>query len=143
MDLTQRARNVFCKDLYATQLTGVVIEHVEPERTCCTLTLTASHRNAKGAVMGGVLFTLADLAFAVAAHTPLLEQMTDGAPLQLCWVSASSNIHFVNAVRGDTLTASTRCIRQGRTQALFQITVTDNTDRTVALITTAGVRVES
>jgi len=34
----------------------------------CSLTLEAKHKNALGAVMGGVYFTLADFAFAVASN---------------------------------------------------------------------------
>ena len=142
MDLTQRARRTFSNDRYATQATGAVIEQVTIDRTCCSLTLTDVHRNAKGAVMGGVYFTLADFAFAIAVHTTLLAESPEEEEPELCWVSVGSTIHFVCAPRGDLLRARTQCIRQGRRQALYQITVSDSDDRTVALVTTTGARVE-
>ncbi|MBQ7062684.1 MAG: PaaI family thioesterase [Bacteroidales bacterium] len=142
-DLTTRARNLFCRDRYATQLTGVVIDHVDVEQTCCTLQLQQEHRNAKGAVMGGVLFTLADLAFAVAVHTPLLAQTPPDEEVPLCWVSESATIHFLSPARSDTLVACTQRIRQGRNRALFQTTICDADDHPVALVTTSGARIDT
>ena len=68
-ELTQRARKVFADDKYATELTGITIETVRRDSTICTLQLAQCHRNARGAVMGGVIFTLADFTFAIAANS--------------------------------------------------------------------------
>ena len=46
--LTDKAREVFANDLYATQATGVVIESVEPRCAICSLKLNNTHLNAKG-----------------------------------------------------------------------------------------------
>ena len=51
-------------DVYKRQ----VIAEVDDHYAKCTLEVQERHRNAMGAVMGGVYFTLADFAFAVAAN---------------------------------------------------------------------------
>ena len=61
-------RKRFADDLYATQTTGIEIVEVGELYVKCMLHLAAKHKNAMGAVMGGVLYTLADFAFAVAAN---------------------------------------------------------------------------
>ena len=58
----------FAKDRFATETVGIVIDSVEEESGVCRLILTDAHRNAQGAVMGGVSFTLGDFAFAVFAN---------------------------------------------------------------------------
>lgn len=141
MDLTQRARVLFSLDRYATEQTGVEIDYVGERCARCSVTLNASHRNAKGAVMGGVLFTLADFAFAVAAHSSIIAQTPDGEEVPLCWVSASANIHFVSAAKGDSLTAEAHCMREGRTRALYQTEIHDSDRRLVAVVTTEGARI--
>ena len=67
MKPTKETVDLFSKDRFATE-SGAVIEEVDDHYAKCTLKLKASHRNAMGAVMGGVYFTLADFAFAVAAN---------------------------------------------------------------------------
>lgn len=140
MTLTQRARQVFADDTYATQCTGINIDNVEPDCTTCSLPIGDSHRNAKGAVMGGVIFTLADFAFAIAANTECLT-LSDDAETKLQWVSSSSTIHFLGNTKGNTLTASTLCLKKGKRQSLYQITVSDNDGRTIAIVTTAGTKI--
>lgn len=142
MNRTELARKIFANDTFATQQAGIKIDAVDSNSCICSVAVDARHRNAKGAVMGGVLFTLADFAFAVTANSELLspEQNTEEPLLE--WVSSSSTIHFINAVKGDVLSANATCIKKGRLQALYQITITDNCGTKVALITTAGTRVQ-
>lgn len=135
--LTERARTVFANDRYATELTGATIDYVGDGEARCSLATSELHRNAKGAVMGGVLFTLADLAFAVAANSAELTQASDVEHVALCWVSASSTIHFLNAANGTRLNATARPVKRGRTTAVYQITVDDG-QRDIALVTTTG-----
>ena len=145
--LLDNARHIFANDLYATRQTGVEIEQVENDSVVCGLTLTDSHRNAKGAVMGGVMFTLADLAFAIAANIDSIAQGSEdlGATVgdhgQLHWVSTTSTIHFMSSPKGSRLTATAQTLRRGRTQVLVQVAIADDTGRQVALVTTTGNRV--
>lgn len=134
--LTDKAREVFANDLYATQATGVVIESVEPRFAICSLKLNNTHRNAMGAVMGGVMFTLSDLAFAAAANSQCLEE-----DREIEWVSLSSNIHFLSQPKGDTLQARTELIKQGQTTCVYHIIVSDSSGLTVSIITTTGIRI--
>ena len=68
MDRLERAREVFSKDLYATKLSGVIIEEVKDNYALCSMELTDDHKNAYGGIMGGAIYTLADFAFAVASN---------------------------------------------------------------------------
>ena len=60
-------RKLFENDRFATE-NGAVIEEIGNLYAKCSLKLADRHRNALGAVMGGVSFTLADFAFAVASN---------------------------------------------------------------------------
>lgn len=141
MELLDHIRAVFANDLYATRQTDIQIENVTPQCVTCSIALTSLHRNAKGNVMGGVLFTLADFAFAVAVHTD--DFFNSGNTVELHWVSSSSTIHYLSATKGDRLVATTQCIKKGHRQALFQISITDSEGIPVALVTTTGVNTAS
>ena len=67
MKPTEETVKLFEKDRFAT-CNGAVIDEVEDHYAKCSLKISENHRNAMGAVMGGVYFTLADFAFAVAAN---------------------------------------------------------------------------
>jgi len=58
----------FKKDTYA-QLTGIQLLDVSEGKAKAMLAITEHHRNSAGTVHGGVIFTLADFAFAAAAHS--------------------------------------------------------------------------
>ena len=49
----EEVRKIFEGDRCATE-NGAVIDQVGPHSATCSLTITASHRNAMGAVMGGL-----------------------------------------------------------------------------------------
>ena len=65
---TDTARSIFARDRYAA-LTG--IEIIEAGKGYCKarLIIKDKHLNAANVVQGGAIFTLADLAFAVAANS--------------------------------------------------------------------------
>ena len=67
MKPTEQIVDLFSKDRFATD-NGAVIAEVDDHYAKCILQLEDRHRNAMGAVMGGVYFTLADFAFAVASN---------------------------------------------------------------------------
>lgn len=64
-----RIREQFAKDRYATETTGIEITEVGENFARVELELDERHYNALGNVMGGVLFTMADFAFAVATNS--------------------------------------------------------------------------
>lgn len=137
MDLTPIAQKIFANDTFATEATGIHIDYVDEDTTVCSLQLDNRHLNAKGSVMGGVIFTLADLAFAIAANSSILAEQKES----LQWVSSSSTIHFLSSPKGHSLIATTTRIKQGRTQALFQISITDSYNRQIAFVTTTGTKI--
>lgn len=127
----EEAKNIFKNDLYATELTGAELTSIAKHSAQCTLRLTPSHRNAMGNVMGGVFFTLADLAFAAAANSECNEI--------LHWVSLNSQIHYLTQPKSDVIEASATCIKQGKSTCVYEITIRDSeTQKPVAIVTTTG-----
>lgn len=131
MTLTEAARNIFANDRFATEATGVDIDHVDNLTAQCSLTLDERHRNARGVAMGGVLFTMADFAAAVAANSDCL---SDG---NLHWVSLNSSIHFLAPAAGNSLMATASPLKLGRTTALYQ-TIIESPDngKRIAIVET-------
>ena len=108
---------------------GAEILEAEPGRARCALTLVPGHRNAAGGVMGGVIFTLADFAFAVAANCQRMET-----------VSLTSQITYLNRAKGERLFASAACVKMGKNTCYYTIDVTDDLGNQVAQVTTTGFR---
>lgn len=79
--------------------------------------------NSRGEVHGGVIASLLDAAMGVAARSAL--------PPGYGTTSASLTVNYVAPGRG-TLTARGRVVRQGRTLASAEATVTDASDAVVA-----------
>ena len=125
------AREFFSGDVYATEVTGVKIDAVAPMYAKCSLELNPKHYNAVGQVMGGVLFTLADFAFAVAAN--------NSGPLT---VTSVSQISFLSAVRGNKLIAETRLIKDGKRSCYFGIDITDDTGILVSTVSSNGMHLD-
>lgn len=122
----EEVRAVFADDRFATE-NGAVIEAIGDKYAKCSVVITDSHRNAMGAVMGGVYFMLADFTFAVAANWQ-----------RMGTVSLNADISFLGSAKGDKLTAEAVCIKDGRTTACYRIDVKDNLDNLVATVTTTG-----
>ena len=122
----EEAREFFTGDRFAMS-NGMHLDELTDEGCTVSMDLREEHRNALGGVMGGVIFTLADFAFAVASNND--HQST---------VALDVNIHFLSSTKGQRLTARARCVKSGRTTAVYEITVTDDTERTVALFIGTG-----
>src|SRR5665647_1828513 len=65
---TDKAKIVFARDRYAA-LTGIEIIEVQKGYCKARLVIEDKHLNAANVVQGGAIFTLADLAFAVASNS--------------------------------------------------------------------------
>ena len=127
-DSLEKAKKFFADDLYATRQTGIVIEAAEPGYAKCSLKIEPHHKNAMGNVMGGVYFTMADYAFAIAANLD-----------QRATVTQTSQIVYLSPAKGSVLCAETERIRAGRTTCLYKIMITDDTGAQVAYVTTTGI----
>lgn len=123
----EQARAYFSDDRYATETTGVVIEEVGPGFARVSCQLDGRHLNARGFVMGGVMFTMADFAFAVASNS-------EGREV----VSMQNQISYLTPPKGEHLYAEANCIKNGRSTCLYEVVVTDDTGRMVAFTTVSG-----
>lgn len=119
----EEAREYFKNDRFAT-VNGMTVDELTEDGCVCSLTLTENHRNALGGVMGGAIFTLADLALAVSTNN-----------VHLGTVAVDVSIQFLSAAKGSRLIARSSCVRDGRTMCVYQVTVMDDTGRKIALFT--------
>lgn len=119
-DTVESAREFFYKDKFAVT-TGVILDELTEDEAICSLKITDEHRNAYGGVMGGVIFTLADFAFAVLSNQ--IHQLT---------VAQQVDIHYLSAPKGEKLIAKATCRKSGRTSSIVNVDVCDDVGRDVA-----------
>lgn len=131
--LTEQARSTFGADRFAA-LAGIAIKRVQHHEATCRLHLADCHRNARGAAMGGVLFTLADFAAAVAANSDTLDNLQ--------WVSLDSSIHYLAPALDGMLEAHTTALKAGRSTALYQTEIKSlDNGKLVAIVETTMMHV--
>ena len=126
MKTLEEIRSFFENDRFATE-NGMVIDEVAQGYAKCSLTITGRHRNAVGGVMGGVPFTLADFAYAVAANHQ-----------EPRWVSLSSDITFLGMAKGEKLIAEATMVKSGRSTNYYRVDVCDDLGNAVACVTVTG-----
>ncbi len=122
----EEAIKYFEGDKYAV-LSGMKLEDLSEDHAISSVILTEDHKNANGGIMGGAIFTLADLAFAALAnniHKPTVAQQV--------------SINYLAQPKGEKLTAEASIIRNGRTTCVLQIIVKDDNGTDVALFTGTG-----
>lgn len=119
-DTLESAREFFYKDKFAVN-TGVVLDEITEDEAVCSLEITDDHRNAYGGVMGGVIFTLADFAFAVLSNQ--IHQLT---------VAQQVDIHYLSAPKGEKLIAKATCRKNGRTSSIVNVDISDDLGRDIA-----------
>ena len=122
----EEVRKIFEGDRFATE-NGAVIEEIGDHSATCSLVITAAHRNAMGAVMGGTYFLLADFAFAVAANWE-----------KMGCVSLRSDISFLGTAKGEKLIAKAVCVKDGKSTACYRVDVTDELGNLAATVTATG-----
>ncbi|MBR6044456.1 MAG: PaaI family thioesterase [Ruminococcus sp.] len=126
----EKAREFFRRDRYATE-NGAVIEAVGKNYAKIRLEITERHKNAVGSVMGGVYFTIADFAFAVATNVD-----------EPNVVSLTSDISFIGVPKTGTLYAETELIKDSRTVCTFNVRVTDSAGNMIAAVKTVGYKLK-
>lgn len=122
MSALEEIRSRFQNDHFATDAAGIIIDSAEPGKAVCSLTLEEKHMNENHVPMGGAVFTLADIACAVAANG-YSEKKT---------VSQHASITFLAPAKGKRLIAEASCLRAGRTTALYAADVRDELGTYVA-----------
>ena len=127
----EEVQRVFSNDRFATEACGCRVVEASRGHAVCEFDITPGHRNEKGGVMGGAIFTVADLAFAVASNV--------GEPVT---VSVSSSIEFMSAAKGEKLIATADVDKNGRTLGFYNCLVTDELGTPVARVTQTAMHLQ-
>ena len=106
MENIEKVRELFAKDRFATE-NGMVIDEIGDHSAVCSLELAERHLNAMGNVMGGVHYTLADFAFAVASNWQ-----------QPGVVGINNSIAYLSPIKGKKLIAKATLIKAASTNAM-------------------------
>ena len=118
----EQTREFFKDDRFAVY-NGITIDEVGEGYAKCSMEINENHLNARSNVMGGAIFTLADLCFGAAS---------DGQA-----VSMTSDINFLSPGIGPKLWAEAHLIRGGRTTVFYEVKVMEES-RVVAYVTIRG-----
>ena len=116
------AQALFAGD-QASKSLGISIEEVRPGFARLRMTVRTDMVNGHGMCHGGIVFTLADSAFAVACNTH--NEVT---------VAAAASIDFLAPAQGhDELTAEARELWRSKRTGLYEISVSNQRGETIAL----------
>ncbi len=122
----EELKRFFEKDAFV-KLAGIEIVSVDEKQAVVKAKVDERHLNANGAVQGGMLYTLADFAFAVL-----------GNYLHPATVTQVGQISYVKAAYTDEITATaTENVRVGKT-TISQVVITDKEGQTVCVCTFNG-----
>jgi acyl-CoA thioesterase len=99
------------RDKFAKSI-GVQVIEALPERAVCKLDINENHLNGLELVNGGVLFTIADYAMAVAANA-------NGSST----VTLNSSIDFIKSASKGTIVAVATLVKAGRTISRYRVEV--------------------
>jgi acyl-CoA thioesterase len=128
---TQALKEFFLHDEFA-RLNGIQVVEIGEGYARTQVNIGPRHLNAGGNIQGGVLFTLADLAFAAATNSH--GSLT---------VTATANITFVRGASGGTIIAEAHELVNHRHLPFCEVHVTDETGNLLAIFTASGYRKES
>jgi acyl-CoA thioesterase len=106
---------------------GIEIESVKECEAVCSVVLNQNHYNANGGVQGGVIYTLADTAFAVSANS------TGNSTVTL-----DGSIRYINGTRGAKLLATAKLLRMSKKICFYEVVITDDLNVTVATCNFTG-----
>ncbi len=123
---TEEAREYFKGDRFAT-LAGMRLDELTTEYSVCSMELNDDHKNANGGIMGGVMFTLADLAFASLSNN-----------IHMPTVAGQVSINYLSAPKGTKLYARAECRKNGSRTIVINVDVTDDTGRDIAQFVGTG-----
>ena len=124
----QAFMDFFLHDEFARQ-NGITIVEIKEGYARTQVHIGPRHLNAGGNVQGGVLFTLADLAFAAAtnSHGTLT-------------VTSAANITFVRGANAGIITAEAHELVNHRHLPFCEVRITDEEGQLLAIFTASGYR---
>ena len=127
---TQALKDFFLHDEFARQ-NGIEIVEIAEGYARTQVRIEPRHLNAGGYVQGGVLFTLADLAFAAAtnSHGTLT-------------VTSTANITFVRGATDGLISAQAQELVNSRHLPFCEVRIIDDTGSLLAVFTASGYRKE-
>lgn len=129
--LARASADAMWEDDRASQTMGMAITEIAPGTASITMTVREDMVNGHDICHGGFIFTLADSAFAFACNSQNLIAVASGA-----------RIEFLAPGRlGDTLTAEGSVVSQGKRSGVYDVTVTNQNGKTVALFRGNSVRI--
>jgi acyl-CoA thioesterase len=117
---TETAKKIFARDRFAA-LAGIEILEVGKGYCKARLEIQEKHLNAANVVQGGALFTLADLAFAVASNSH--------GQLAL---AINAHISYLNAISTGTLYAVATEVEVPKKLGSYDVVVTDEDAKIIA-----------
>ncbi len=120
------ARAFFAGDRFATE-SGMTLEELDESHAVTSVEIGARHRNALGGVMGGAIFTLADLAFAA---------LTNDRERSV--VAQQVSVNYLAAPKGGRLVATARYKKDGRSSCVVNVDIVDDSGREVAQFVGTG-----
>lgn len=120
----QDIRDYYQGDLFATEAADIRIDDAEPGWARVSMAIRPEVLNAKGSVMGGALYTMADFAASIADYEEGFVNM-----------SVDSHMQFLRPAFGTTLIATAICTGRGRSIGYYRIRVEDDAGRPVATST--------
>jgi acyl-CoA thioesterase len=121
--LAQRVVSALLRDDHATLMLGMAVVSVDAGAACIEMTVRRDMLNGHMACHGGILFALADTAFACACNSRNQRAVTAGA-----------NIDFLRrAAEGDILRAMAVELSAGRRLSLYDVNITNQLGETVAV----------
>ncbi len=136
--LLNAARAALVNDTFALDVTGVTIDEVGDGSAVCSLAVNERHLNARGVVMGGAVFTLADLAFAAAANS---QCFADNTPL--CWTTMTSQISFLAPALPPRLTARCQAVARLHKVAHYRTDIFDADGSMVATVSATAFKLHT
>ncbi len=124
-------RAYFAKDEFARKCLGATIDDYDFETGVATVSMEIDdrHHNAQGFVMGGVFFSLADYALAVASNVN-----------QPASASTNASIAHMRRVKGNRLKAVAYPDKLGRNLAFFTVDLIDEPGNLVARMSATVMR---
>jgi acyl-CoA thioesterase len=122
-DLAKRAAQALYQGDLLTRAFEMQLDHVGPGQARVTMRVRPDMTNGHGTCHGGVLFALADSAFAFACNT-----------YNASTVAAAASIEFLQAARqGDKLTAVASEAWRSRRSGLYDVTIVNQKQERIAL----------
>ncbi|MCM0613242.1 hydroxyphenylacetyl-CoA thioesterase PaaI [Marinobacter sediminum] len=118
----QCAEAMFARD-QASQKLGMEIVSVAPGKAVLTMTVSEDMIQGHGSCHGGYLFTLADSAFAFSCNSYDKATVASGCSID----------YMAGAKAGDVLTATAEEQSRGGRTGVYDVTITNQDGRTVAL----------